>query len=117
MNKRMLALGRLKIGEMNRTEKAYEERLKKLQDDGLIVWFKFEAIKFKLADRTYYTPDFLVMNAKGELEVHEVKGSPAIFLDDAKVKVKVCAEMFPMAFFVAYPKKGSRMTQWDLTEV
>lgn len=117
MHKHLQALGRLPVGVMNKTEKAYELHLKKLLNDGLILWYKFEPIKFRLADKTYYTPDFLVLNDKNELEVHEVKGSPAIFYDDAKVKVKVCADIYPMKFFVAFPKKGSRLSQWDVNEV
>ena len=117
MHKSLQALGRLPVGQMNKTEKAYELHLKKMLNDGIILWYKFEAIKFRLADRTYYTPDFLVLNGRNELEVHEVKGSPAIFLDDAKVKVKACADMYPMIFLVAFPKKGTRMTEWDVNEV
>ena len=117
MHKSLQALGRLPAGTMNKTEKAYESFLKQKLFVGEILWFKFEAIKFRLADRTYYTPDFLVLNSKSELEAHEVKGSPAIYLDDAKVKVKTCADMYPISFFVAFPKKGSHMTQWDIQEV
>lgn len=117
MHKSLQALGRLKAGEMNKTEKAYDSHLKRMLNEGKILWYKFEAIKFRLADRTYYTPDFLVLNNRNELEVHEVKGSPSIFFDDAKVKVKACADIYPLAFFVAFPKKGSRMAQWDVNEV
>ena len=114
--KRMYALGRLKAGEMNRTEKAYAEHLERLRVGGSIVWFKFEGVKFRLADNTFYTPDFLVMNATGELEVHEVKGSTYIFQEDAKVKVKVASEMYPLKFLVAFPQKGSRNAKWNLVE-
>lgn len=114
--KRMYALGRLKSGEMNRTEKAYAEHLERLRVGGSIVWFKFEGVKFRLADNTFYTPDFLVMNATGELEVHEVKGSTYIFQEDAKVKVKVASEMYPLKFLVAFPQKGSRNAKWNLVE-
>ena len=114
--KRMYALGRLKAGEMNKTEKAYAEHLEKLRLDGAVVWYKFEGLKFRLADNTFYTPDFVVMTATGELEVHEVKGSSYIFQDDAKVKVQVASEMYPLKFFVAFPQKGSRNAKWNLVE-
>ena len=114
--KRMYALGRMKAGEMNKTEKAYAEHLERLRVGGSIVWFKFEGVKFRLADNTFYTPDFLVMNATGELEVHEVKGSTYIFQEDAKVKVKVASEMYPLKFLVAFPQKGSRNAKWNLVE-
>ena len=114
--KRMYALGRMKSGEMNKTEKAYAEHLERLRIGGDVVWYKFEGLKFRLADNTFYTPDFAVMKATGELEIHEVKGSSYIFQDDAKVKVKVASEMYPLKFFVAFPKKGSHNAKWELVE-
>ena len=59
---------------------------------GVYASWRFEAIKFRLADRTYYTPDFVVIAADGTIEIHEVKG---FWEDDARVKIKVFAEMYP----------------------
>ncbi|MDX1466860.1 MAG: hypothetical protein R3215_14265 [Halomonas sp.] len=92
-----LALGRMKAGKMNRTEAAYAARLEELKAAGEIAWFRFEGIKLRLADKTFYTPDFAVMRADGLMEIHEVKG---FFRDDAKVKVKIAAEMYPFRFIV-----------------
>ena len=80
---------------MNSTEKAYAAHLddRKLAGEVLAYWF--EGVKFKLADKTFYTPDFLVMLADNTLEVHEVKG---FWEDDARVKIKVAANMFPFKF-------------------
>jgi hypothetical protein len=89
------ALGRLKTGEMNKTEAAYEAHLSALQFAGEILWYKFEGLKFRLADNTFYTPDFAVMLASGALEAHEVKGQ---WLDDARVKIKVAASLYPIQF-------------------
>jgi len=89
------ALGRLKTGEMNKTEKAYSESLALQVATGDIAWFKFEGIKFRLADNTFYTPDFAVMMAGGMMEIHEVKG---YWQDDAKVKIKVAADLYPFRF-------------------
>lgn len=111
MQKSFYATGRLKAGERNKTEAAYEQQLKLLQHAGEIIWFKFEGIKFKLADNTYYTPDFAVMLKTGEIEIHEVKGSKFIFMDDAKVKIKVAAETYPFIFKVIYPLKGGH---WEV---
>lgn len=99
---RMQALGRLAPGEKNKTEQSYEDHLKARRD---VVWYCFEGIKFRLADNTYYTPDYLVMLDTGHLEVHEVKG---FWTDDAKVKIKVASDLFPPFKFVAVfklPKK------------
>ena len=79
------ALGRLKTGEMNKTEGRYAEHLLKLKYAGEILWMKFEGVKLRLADNTFYTPDFAVMLANGQLEMHEVKG---FWTDDARVKIR-----------------------------
>lgn len=89
------ALGRLKAGTMNKTEALYAETLEDAKTAGTVKWFAFEAIKLRLADNTFYTPDFFVMLATDELECHEVKG---FWQDDARVKIKVAAEKFPFRF-------------------
>jgi len=99
---RFLALGRLKTGTMNKTEGAYEQLLDLRQRAGEILWHKFEGIKLRLADKTFYTPDFAVLAADGVLELHEVKG---VWLDDARVKIKVAADMYPFRFIAAKKTK------------
>lgn len=74
MRKTLQALGRLKAGQMNKTETAYAQELELRKRYGEIAWFRFEGIKLRLADNTFYTPDFAVMLANGQLEMHEVKG-------------------------------------------
>jgi hypothetical protein len=98
------ALGRLKTGAMNKTESAYGAHLELLKRAGEIVWYRFEGLKLRLADSTFYTPDYAVMLASGQLECHEVKG---YWQDDARVKIKVAAEMYPLRFVAikALPKK------------
>jgi len=98
------ALGRLKSGTMNKTEAEYAQRLEYGKHTGAILWYKFEAITLKLADDTRYTPDFAVLIAGGEFQLHEVKG---FWQDDAKVKIKVAASMFPFRFIAVrkLPKK------------
>ena len=91
----MQALGRMKSGKMNNAEFAYSKTLELRKMAGKILWYSFEGITLRLADRTTYTPDFVVMLANGELEMHEVKG---FWTDDAKVKIKVAAEKFPFRF-------------------
>jgi len=77
---------------MNKTEAAYAARLALLQRAGEIQSFRFEPIKFRLADRTFYTPDFMVVMGD-EIQFHEVKGG--YVEDDAAVKFKTAAEMYP----------------------
>lgn len=100
----MYAKGRLKAGEMNATEQAYHQHLAQRLHAGEIVWFKFEGMTFKLADDTRYTPDFAVMLADGQIEIHEVKG---FWTDDARVKIKVAAALFPFEF-IAIKKKTKK---------
>ncbi|KAG0184207.1 hypothetical protein DFQ28_011605 [Apophysomyces sp. BC1034] len=106
----MYALGRLKRGERNKTEAAYEDFLRALQVTGEVLWFRFEGMKLRLADNTSYTPDFAVMRADGLLECHEVKG---FWRDDARVKIKVAAEMFPIRFVAVRPRTKREGGGWQ----
>ena len=114
---RMYALGRLKTGEKNKTESAYEDVLRMRQHAGEILWYRFEGIKLRLADKTFLTVDFALMRADGMLEMHDCKGSKAIFMDDARVKMKVAAQEFPFVFKVAYPRPKKEGGGWIVEEV
>lgn len=104
MKASLQALGRLKTGTMNRTEAAYASFLDLRRMAGEVAWYKFEGIKLRLADNTFYEPDFAVMLTDGALEIHEVKG---FWTDDARVKIKVAADIYPFLFraFKPQPKK------------
>lgn len=98
------ALGRLKTGQMNKTESGYSAHLALLQAAGEILWYRFEGVKLRLADNTFYTPDFAVLAADGVIEMHEVKG---FWQDDARAKIKIAADQYPFRFmaFKVRPKK------------
>lgn len=104
-------LGRLKQGQMNKTELAYDAHLSLLQHAGEICWRKFEAIRLRLADNTFYTPDFLVMGRDGVLECHEVKGR---WQDDARVKIKVAADQYPFRFLAIQVKPKRLGGGWQI---
>lgn len=108
------ALGRLKTGAMNKTEAAYAEALKNRQMTGDVLWFKFEGVKLRLADNTFYSPDFAVMLADGQMEMHEVKG---FMTDDANVKIKVAADMYPFRFLLVRAKAKKDGGGWLIKEV
>lgn len=108
--RRMQALGRLKVGAMNKTEAAYAQHLGLLQAAGEVAWFKFEGLKFRLADNTFYTPDFAVMRADGALEAHEVKGH---WQDDARVKIKVASDLYPIRFVAVKAQAKKDGGGWD----
>ena len=93
---------------MNKWEEAYQERLKIKLRAGEIQHFSYEALKFRLAEKKcWYTPDFIVLNADNCLEVHEVKGH---WEDDARVKIKVAASLFPYMIFYAITKNNGVWT-------
>ena len=113
MKRGLQALGRLKTGAMNKTEQAYAATLAERQHAGEVAWFKFEGIKLRLADNTFYSPDFAVMLSDGVLEMHEVKG---YWLDDARAKIKIAADMYPIRFVAIQAKPKKEGGGWTLEE-
>lgn len=91
-------------GTMNKGEARYAQRLALEKLAGRIHDYKFEAVKFRLADKTFYTPDFMVVLPDGILEFHEYKGG--FMEDDSRVKVKVCASLYPYFKFVVALEAG-----------
>lgn len=96
---------------MNKLERAYSVELENQRLAGLISSWKFEAMKLRLADRTTYSPDFFVVLPDGRMEHHETKG---FMRDDAHVKLKVAASLFPMFTFRLVKRKAGA---WIVTEV
>ena len=94
-------------GNMNKQQ--YRQHLEILKQAGEIIGYRFEAIKFRLADKTFYTPDFMV-TLSDRIEFHETKG---FMRDDAAVKIKVVAEMFPefVFYLCTYKKKLGKMEE------
>ena len=109
----VLALGRLKTGQMNKTEAAYAAHLEQLKTQGDVLWYKFESVKVRLADNTFYTPDFAVMTSDGLMQMHEVKGH---WQDDARVKIKVAADQFPFRFIAVKPLPKKDGGGWSVEE-
>ncbi|HDP6950641.1 TPA: DUF1064 domain-containing protein [Escherichia coli] len=113
MRKQIQALGRLKTGQMNKTESAYCQHLEQRKRAGEIAWYRFEGIKLRLADNTFYTPDFAVMLATGEMELHEVKG---FWTDDARVKTKFAADQYPFRRIGVTVKPKKAGGGWNIEE-
>ena len=103
------ALGRMKAGNMNKTEAAYAKHLEVLKQVGKIQWYEFEPMNLRLADKCFYRIDFLVMLDSGQLECHEVKG---FWTDDALVKIKAASEKFPFRFIAVKLVKS----EWEVRE-
>lgn len=105
------ARGKHEPGRMNGLESKYAQQLYTRKVVGEIADYRFEALKLRLADLTFYTPDFMVINASREIELHEVKG---YWEDDARVKIKVAAEMFPEFHFVGI--QWSKREGWQFEQ-
>ena len=112
---RMQALGRMKTGQMNKTEERFAQMLELERHAGKVQWWKFEAIKLMLAKNTSLTVDFAVLPDTGILTMIDVKGSKAMVTDDARAKMKIAAELYPFVFKLAYPRaKGEG---WEIEEI
>jgi len=110
----IMARGSLRDRGMNKTEAEYERMLRQRQQLGAVLWYDFEAITLKLADDTRYTPDFAVLVADGIMEMHETKG---FMRDDAFVKLKLAARLFPFRFYLIRKRPKKSGGGWDSTEV
>ena len=113
MNKKFLALGRMKAGERNKTELAYENHLEVRKQLHEILWYKFEGIKLRLADNCFYCPDFVVMLANGEMEMHEVKSH---WMDGAKDRIKIASAQFPFRFIAVFAESKKNGGGWRIEE-
>lgn len=115
---KMQALGRLKPGEMNKTERRFfDEWITPRIHSGELVWSAFELITLKIASDCRITVDFFVMRHSGEIEAIDVKGSSAVVTDDALVKLKVAADTFPFPVSMAWPKKAADGGGWEIKPV
>jgi hypothetical protein len=95
---------------LNKLETAFLGYLKAICGDP--GWICQQAIKLQLANGCWYTPDFIRITLKSAVATaYEVKG---FMRDDANVKLKVAASLYPwIAFYLVQRKKG----QWIQTRV
>ena len=81
---------------------------------GAILWHsEHEAIKLRLADNTYYSPDWFVMTPTGDLKAYEVKGG--LFPEKNRIKTKVAAELFP--FPITICRRPRKREPWQYEEI
>lgn len=93
--------------KLNKTERAYLAFLLRLDD----VWVGVQNLTFKLANDCRFTPDFCAIDQRGKMRCIDVKGFQR---EDALIKIKVAARLFPFVLFVIVKKNG---TGWDHQEV
>jgi hypothetical protein len=96
---------------MNKREALYAAFLEGFRLSGDIAAWKFEPFRLKLAPSTFFNIDFEVVLNTGLIELHEVKGH---WEDDARVKIKVAATMFPEFKFLAVT--WNRSEGWKFEE-
>ena len=98
MKPRRFAKGRRRVaGVKNKTEQAFEDMFLQQKPHG------YEEITLKLADDCRYTPDYWVLDEDDVLAFEEIKG---FWRDDAKVKIRLAAKLFPQFRFRAWTYKN-----------
>lgn len=107
--KRPKPTGRIRVKGMNKTETSYGQYLDLLKLDGEVIWWGFEALKLRIGDNCWYSPDFLVMYSDNHLELHDTKapkGHPGAQTyraeDDAIVKARSTGANFPVPMYFVW---------------
>jgi hypothetical protein len=101
-------------GAATKPERLYAARLERLAAEGAVAGWMWKPIRFRLAERTFYEPDFMVVLADLEVAFDEVKGARGWELDDeSRTKWKVAAEAHPMFRF-----RGAVLAKagWEIEE-
>jgi hypothetical protein len=102
----MQKLGQTKTGSMNETEKTYAWILEGRKERKEIIDYWYERFKLRLADDCWYVVDFMVILPDGVMQIHEVKGE--YIREDAIIKLKGIAEVFPFEVFMAQWKRKDK---------
>ena len=99
--------------KMNKTEQRLEQHLANQKLAGEILWYKMHGFGMRLADNTFFYPDAMVMENDRSISIYDAKAQnrstgKGLWKDDAKVKIKVAAELFPIFRFrgISYTKKN-----------
>lgn len=95
---------------MNKLEAAYAQLLEVERKAGLLLRWDYEPERLKLAEGSYYTPDFRVQLADGTIEFHETKG---FMREAAAVRLKAASALHPYTFRLVKRSGGA----WTVLEV
>lgn len=84
----------------NKTEAEYARHLEQEKQAGRILAYWYEPWKIRIADTCTWTPDFVVMDSDGLIEWHDTKSwwtkaKKVGIEEDALIKMKAAAEMYP----------------------
>jgi hypothetical protein len=98
--------------KMNQTEREFSFMLEAKKRLAEIEWWAFEAIKLKLADGAWYTPDFMSWGTDDNygkvITFYEIKGG--FIREAAMVRFKVARQRFRWADFQMWQKVDGRWT-------
>ena len=89
---------------LNKTETAYLAHLRAMKPP----WIGIQNITVKLADDCRLTPDFCTVGADGKLTLVDVKGFQR---EDAFIKMKVAARLFPMFRFLIVTRQSGAWSE------
>lgn len=104
-------------GGLNSTESAFKAHLESEHSGITRKIIGSQNITLRLANGVRYTPDFNVTDRSGDAlpEFYEVKG---FMRDDAAVKLKVAASLYPQFVFFLVTKRAKKLGGgWDIQEV
>lgn len=93
----------------NKTEAEFGRMLEARRLKGEFLTVEFEAVKLKVGDGTYYTPDWFCHTLFARPAIFEVKGKHR--WDDAIVKYKAAKERYTWADFEMWEKSNG---EWRL---
>lgn len=78
---------------MNKIEAASAATLEQRKHAGKVAGYKFGGPKFRLAENTFYTPDFTVLLTDGAFDVFEIKEH---WQDDVRAKIKIAGNIYSL---------------------
>ena len=112
------------LSEMNKGESLHAQWLELQRIAGTVRWYWFQAWTFKLASDCRYTPDFAVLrDVPPQWTLVDVKGRKVKpdgtqtywAEEDAKIKIKLSAKIFPMfRWVIAFPLQNG---EWQEVEI
>jgi hypothetical protein len=105
----------VRIRGRSKLQAAWAEHLEDERRAGNLRLVLEEPISLRLAERTWYRPDFLVLTEDWGIEIHEVKGH---WEDDSRAKWKIAAELHRWATFLAITRRGNRRAHcgWSIEQ-
>jgi hypothetical protein len=100
-----------RVRGQNKTEAEYSRHLEAEKQAGRISAYWYEAWKIRIADNCTWTPDFVVIDCDGMIEWHDTKSwwekaKKVGIEEDALIKMKAVAEMYPQFKVLATWKRG-----------